>query len=93
MDIELMEVLTDLREHFHAPVNINSACRCVAHNKAIDGKPGSLHLQAKAADIWITGYSPDQVWSYLIDKYKGRYGIGRYYSFTHIDVRDYQSRW
>ena len=40
-----------------------------------------------AADIAVEGISPSAVWRYLISRYEGKYGIGRYLLFTHIDVR------
>ena len=52
-----------------------------------------MHLTGKAADIKVSGISPSEVHKYLTGKYQGEYGIGKYNSFTHIDVRDGCARW
>ena len=93
VDAELLTVITDVREHFGKPVVINSGHRCPAHNKAVGGAANSIHMTGKAADIRVSGVSPDTVHAYLTKKYPGKYGIGKYNSFTHIDTRDYCSRW
>lgn len=90
---ELVIVLEDLRVHFNAPVNIVSGRRCVAHNASVGGVQASQHLFGMAADIQITTKSPAQVADYLEAKYPGRYGIGRYANFTHIDARAKAARW
>lgn len=92
VDAELLQVITDVREKF-GPVVINSGHRCVKHNAAVGGAKNSMHTTGKAADIRIPGVSPARVWSYLTSKYEGKYGIGQYDSFTHIDVRDTAARW
>jgi len=93
IDVELITVLEDLREHFNAPVIVNSGNRCVYYNEMVGGRSGSRHLISKAADITVRGYTPIQVYSYLAGKYIGKYGIGSYESFTHIDVRSGYARW
>lgn len=93
VDVELLEVLTDVRKHFNLPITINSACRCEEHNKAVGGADGSKHKLGIAADIVVRGVSPNTVHEYLVNKHPGRYGIGKYNTFTHIDVRDGNARW
>ena len=92
VDAELLAVLTDLREHFDRAVHLNSACRCVDHNRAVGGGEDSQHLLGKAADVWVFGVIPELVHEYLCEKYNDRYGIGSYTSFTHIDVRTKKAR-
>ena len=93
VDAELLAVLQTMREELDASIHINSSCRCLNHNKEIGGSPKSQHLLGKAADINVKGCTPLFVQEYLLGKYKGRYGIGSYKSFTHIDVRGVESRW
>lgn len=90
---ELLDVLEDVREHFNVPVIINSAYRCLTHNKAVGGSPLSQHMNGNAADIVVKGINPKRVADYLESKYPNRYGLGRYKSFTHIDVRKNRRRW
>ncbi len=94
--MELMDVLEDVRRHFGAvPVTINSGVRCETHNRNVGGAASSRHLNkyADAADIVVNGISPSSVASYLEATDPGNRGIGRYSSFTHIDVRGYSARW
>lgn len=93
VDAELLQVLTDVREHFGCPVVVSSGHRCAKHNTSVGGAKASMHLTGKAADIRVVTHDPAQVANYLEEKYKGKYGIGRYRNFTHIDVRDKEARW
>jgi uncharacterized protein YcbK (DUF882 family) len=88
VDAELIRVLEDLRRCLmDRPITINSGCRCKMHNALVGGSPKSQHILGKAADIRVVGLDPSVVAECLEDKYPDRYGIGRYISFTHIDVR------
>lgn len=93
VDYELMKVLIEVRTYFGEPVIINSACRCVDHNKAVGGKPNSQHLFARAADIRVLGIEPNLVYNYINNTYPDQYGLGNYSKFTHIDTRNYKARW
>ncbi|EDH8282150.1 serine/threonine protein kinase [Salmonella enterica subsp. enterica serovar Livingstone] len=93
VDAELLAILMDVREHFGKPVIINSANRCPTHNKRVGGASRSVHLTGKAADISVKGVAPAIVHAYLTSKYEGKYGIGKYNTFTHIDSRSVASRW
>jgi len=53
----------------------------------VGGSPKSQHLVARAIDFSIRGVSPEDVYNYLDKKYAGKYGVGRYGTFTHIDTR------
>lgn len=86
-------MLVDVRSHFGAPVTLDCACRCPVHNKAVGGAEKSQHMQGIAADIKVNGQTPAAVADYLEHKYPHGYGIGRYSSFTHIDVRTGPARW
>lgn len=87
VDAELLQVLQELREHFNQPINIVSGARCKIHNALVGGATNSQHLYAKAADIKVNSIEPSAVADYLESKYPNCYGIGRYVSWTHIDVR------
>ena len=91
VDVELIAILEDLREHFDRPVRINSACRCEKHNKHVGGAKTSQHLIGRAADITVDDVSPIGVYTYLSDNLSG--GVGRYASFTHVDSRVNKARW
>jgi len=87
VDARLVEILTEVREHFGLPVVINSSCRCQHHNAAVGGKPHSYHLAGRAADIRIPGVQPDQVYDFINSKYPDTLGLICYMSFVHVDTR------
>ncbi len=54
LDGVLFAALDDCRRAIGAPVEVTSGYRTAAHNRAVGGKPGSLHLIGAAADLVIT---------------------------------------
>ena len=97
---ELANELQTIRDRFNAPIQINSAYRCLSHNKAIGGVSNSQHVLGKASDIVIKGYTPnevaDQLEVMLEDECLFPFhlgGIGKYNTFTHIDIRPKKARW
>jgi uncharacterized protein YcbK (DUF882 family) len=93
VDVELVKVLQELRDHFERPITINSACRCLKHNRSIGSTDSSQHVKARAADITVKGVSPEVVYYYLDSKYPDHNGLGRYVDFTHLDTRGWKARW
>jgi uncharacterized protein YcbK (DUF882 family) len=93
VDTELIQVLEDVREHFDSVVRITSGCRCASHNRSIGGAPDSEHTRGTAADIVVSGVSAAVVYDYLLKKYPGRYGLGKYATWVHVDVRQRAARW
>lgn len=73
-------------------VTVNSGYRCAKHNAEVGGEPGSYHMQSVAADIQVSGVAPSTVASNA-ESIFGNGGLGRYSTFTHVDVRGYYSRW
>lgn len=93
ISMELVDLLQKIRSHFGKPVNINSAYRTPNHNKKESKETYSQHLYGTAADIVVTGVSPLKVAEYAETLMPNTGGIGRYSTFTHIDVRREKSRW
>ena len=93
VDIELIMVLETVRAKFKSPITITSGCRCESYNEKIGGSYGSKHKQGIAADIVIKGVDPSDVYRYLNKVYNSRFGMGKYKTFTHIDVRVNKARW
>ena len=89
----LVTVLQQIRDHFKAPVTINSGYRTEAKNKTVGGAAYSQHKYGTAADIAVKGVPPAEVAKYAETILVGMGGIGIYNSFTHIDVRKIKSRW
>ena len=88
----LLDALERVRQHYGVPVNINSGYRCPTHNANVGGASNSLHMQGKAADFWMKGIDPAQVYADIDPNWPDG-GLGKYATFTHIDVRGYKARW
>ena len=88
----LASQLEILRDCFGTPIHVNSGYRCIDHNKSIGGAAKSQHLLGKAADIVVENYEPEYVadnTEYLIEVGElSIMGLGRYNTFTHVDIRD-----
>ena len=93
IDDELVGVLQQIRDHFGKAVTITSAFRTASHNKKVGGAKYSQHLYGKAADIKVSGVAASVVADYVETLMPGTGGIGRYSTFTHVDVRKVKSRW
>ena len=93
IDDDLVGVLQQIRDHFGKAVTITSAFRTASHNKKVGGATYSQHLYGKAADIKVSGVAPSVVADYVETLMPGTGGIGRYSTFTHVDVRKVKSRW
>jgi uncharacterized protein YcbK (DUF882 family) len=92
-DIMLINILEDVRVYFGQPLTVNSSLRCSAHNASVGGAKNSAHMFGIAADIVVKNIPPAVVHKYLDQKYSDMYGLGKYNSFTHIDVRKPKARW
>nr|WP_055733276.1 D-Ala-D-Ala carboxypeptidase family metallohydrolase [Agarivorans gilvus] len=86
-----------MRKELGKPIKINSAYRTPEHNHKVGGKKNSLHVQAKAADIVVSGMTPKDVHAKILDliacKKMAEGGLGLYNTFVHYDVRGYKARW
>lgn len=81
----LVALLEQIRCRFDRPLIITSGYRSPAHNRAVGGATQSRHLYGLAADIRVQGVSPDEVYAYADELGAG--GVGRYQTFTHVDVQ------
>lgn len=93
INMDLVELLQKIRDHFGKPVTINSAYRTVTYNRKVGGATYSQHLYGTAADIAVKGVKPSEVAAYAETLLPKSGGVGRYASFTHVDVRAAKSRW
>lgn len=90
---ELVNILQKVRNHFGKAVNITSGYRTDTYNKKVGGANYSQHLYGNAADIYITGVEPKEIYDYLNNEYPNSLGLGKYASFVHVDVRIKKARW
>lgn len=93
-------VLDKLRELYNKPIFINSSYRSPAYNKAVKGKPNSMHLLFNALDFTVMEhkdlkklYNKLNEWDNepnlfpFLPKAKGNFGLGLYDTFIHLDTR------
>lgn len=86
IDVDFVkEKLQLIRNHFGAPVTINSAYRTTSYNAKVGGAKGSFHLKGQAFDIVVKGVSPQEVAKYA--QSIGINGIIQYNTFVHVDNR------
>ena len=90
---DLVKLLQQIRDHFGAPVTINSGWRSSTKNKAVGGAAQSQHLYGLAADITVKGVAPKKVYAYVDSLLPHSGGVGLYSTFVHVDVRKVKSRW
>lgn len=96
VDMQLVEYLQKIRDHFGKPIIISSGYRCERHNRSVGGATASKHKAGMAADIMIAGVAPSEVAKYA--ESIGVKGIGLYETakdgyFVHIDTRVTKSFW
>jgi len=66
------------------PLHINSGCRCLKHNMAVDGVPNSAHMRGEASDVSCT--DAEQRYKIVRAALKvgfTRIGVGK--TFVHLD--------
>ncbi len=93
VDPRLIEVLESIRNHFGRRVIVTSGYRCAKHNKDVGGAEGSYHTRGMAADIKVEGIAPAIVADFAESVLEESGGVGRYKSWTHVDVRAAKARW
>jgi len=94
---KLADNLQLLRNWIGKPIELTNAYRCGPHNASIGGSKNSQHILGKAADIKISSTKPKEV-ANIVEKLMGENvidlgGVGRYDTFTHIDIRGIKARW
>ncbi|CAM4029755.1 YcbK family protein [Campylobacter armoricus] len=98
---ELIDILCQIREHFNAPVIINSAYRCASHNAKVGGAAKSQHTLGSAVDFIVKGVKTEEVHQYVLDSF-GELALGiaikhnfnnAYAGFVHVDTRGKKARW
>lgn len=87
LKLEFLRMILD-----NKPMTIISGYRCLAHNKEVSGATNSQHLYGRAADIIVKDFSPSDV-AKAAEPLLFNGGLGRYKTFTHIDVRGIKARW
>ena len=89
----LVMVLESIRTHFGVPVTVSSGYRTPQYNAKVDGAAHSQHCYGTAADIMVSGQTPEAVAAYARQLMPDWGGVGVYKSFTHVDVREAKAGW
>lgn len=76
----------------NAPIHINSGYRCKKHNAEVGGATESQHMLGKAADIWVEGHTPDEVYRAACVALGKIGGVIKHKNYVHVDVRDTKYR-
>lgn len=86
VDVDFVrDKLQAIRDHFGAPVNINSAYRTEPYNCKVGGAKASFHCKGQAFDIVVKGHMPQEVAQCA--QGLGIKGIIQYNGFVHVDSR------
>lgn len=91
IQLKVVQVADEIREHFGKPAIVNSGTRCAKHNKEIGGVENSRHLVGKAIDLYVQGIDGGTLLNYteqLVSQGKLRYTyrISENGNAVHIDI-------
>lgn len=89
MDLKVVKIADEIREHFGQPCIVNSGTRCTSHNKKVGGVSNSRHLRGKAIDIYVKNVSGNTLLAYtkeLVKQGKLRYTYLIAGNAVHIDI-------
>jgi uncharacterized protein YcbK (DUF882 family) len=98
IDYETLMVVQQACDYFSGIIgnkctlDVNSGCRCANWNKHVGGSKDSQHLYGRAIDHCIREISISELADYYLKKYPGKYGIGIYKNFIHLDTKSGQPR-
>jgi uncharacterized protein YcbK (DUF882 family) len=92
--LEAAKRMEVVREFFgDRPIRVNSWYRDPKTNAMVGGASKSRHLEGDAVDFTVKGVSPHEVYSSLDSTWGKTGGLGKYNTFTHIDLRGKRARW
>jgi zinc D-Ala-D-Ala carboxypeptidase len=86
------QVLERIRGHLKQPITVSSGYRGPAVNAAVGGSADSQHSLGEAADITVAGFSPAELFDWLvfvsgIDFDQAIYEFGRWVHVSHTGRR------
>ncbi|TEX99111.1 D-Ala-D-Ala carboxypeptidase family metallohydrolase [Campylobacter sp. US33a] len=98
---ELIDTLCEIREHYNAPIIINSAYRCKEHNEKVGGAKNSQHSIGSAVDFTVKGIKTSDLHQHILNTYGEKpFGIAikhnlnnEFGGFVHLDTRGKKARW
>jgi len=91
MNPKLIELLQAIRDKLGRSITItpHGGYRCEHQNKKSGGAKHSQHVLGNAADIHVAGMDAHTVHGLIATHFNDRAkGLGKYKTFTHVDVRN-----
>lgn len=93
LNINLLLKLEELRKVLgNKPVIVTSGYRCITYNARVGGIKNSEHTKGNAADIKVSTVTPNEVYKEAAKVFNAG-GVGKYNTFTHVDVGPNRYRW
>lgn len=86
MQEAVVKAADKVRAHFGKPVTVSSGIRCTRHNAAVGGVSNSRHLQGKAIDFSVSGFSASMVLAYVQSLPEIRYAYAINSNYVHMDI-------
>lgn len=87
MDMRLVRIADEVREHFGKPITVSSGIRCETHNARVGGVPGSRHKYGRAMDFCVSGIPASIVLPYVQQKAGINYTYAIDSNYVHMDVK------
>jgi len=91
--LAVTKVADEARHRIGRPLRINSGYRSPAYNRAISGSSASIHMRGGALDLSGSPATLHKILTQMRREGLFRGGIGRYKTFTHVDVRGKNADW
>ena len=92
--LAVTKVADEARHRLGKPLRINSAYRSPAYNRALPGSASnSIHMKGGALDLSGSPATLHKILTQMRAEAIFRGGIGRYKTFTHVDVRGKNVDW
>jgi hypothetical protein len=91
--LAVVKVADEARHRLGKPLRINSAYRNAAYNRAIGGASASIHMKGAALDLMGSPVTLVGILEKMRKEGVFKGGIGRYKTFTHVDVRGRNTDW
>ena len=90
---QTIDLLEQIGEHFHKPIQPHSGLRCQVWNRLQGGSPTSKHMYGMAMDFHLEGVPHQTVYDYADQLLGNSGGLGIYDWGIHIDDRPVKGRW
>lgn len=65
IQLEIVKIADEVREHFGNPAIVTSGTRCTKHNAEVGGVANSRHLTGKAIDMYVQNVNWNNLLEYL----------------------------